>query len=328
MRRREFITLLGATVAWPLTARADQDGPDRRIAVLFPRSADDPEAGSRLSVFLDALKQAGWTEGHNLSVDVHWAGHETEDISKHAEELVTHAPDVILATGSNSLPPLLRVTRTTPIVFATVGDPVGAGFVDNLSRPGGNVTGFALFEFGLAAKWVELLKLLSPNVTRAAVIRDATTTAGIGQFAIIQSAAALSGMEVTPINSHIPEEISRALSGFSREQTGGLIVTASAVSASQRELFIRLATQEKLPAVYWQRFYATGGGLISYGPDLLEQYRRAAGYVDRILRGAKPADLPVQLPSRYELVINLKAAKALGLTVPEKLVASADEVIE
>lgn len=328
MRRREFIGLLSATLAWPLTARTEPSRSVRRIAVLFPRSADDPEAESRLSAFLDAMKQAGWTEGDNLLVDVHWAGINGDEITKHAEELVANKPDAILATGSPSLPPLLRVARTIPIVFATVGDPVGAGIVESLSRPGGNITGFALFEYGLAAKWVELLKQLSPNVTRAAVIRDATTTAGIGQFAIIQSAAALAGMEVSPINSHDPEEITRSVTAFSREQSRGLIVTASAVSAALRDLIIGLATLQKLPTVYWQRFYATGGGLISYGPDLLDQYRGAAGYVDRILRGAKPAELPVQLPSRYELVVNLKAAKTLGLTVPDKLLATADAVIQ
>jgi ABC-type uncharacterized transport system substrate-binding protein len=328
MRRREFVTFLVGAAAWPLAARSQPSLSVRRIAVLFPRSADDPEAESRLAAFLNAMKQAGWTEGHNLLVDVHWAGINSEDLAKHAEELVAKAPDAILATGSPSLPALLRLTRSIPIVFATVGDPVGAGVVESLSRPGGNITGFALFEYGLAAKWVELLKQLSPNVTRAAVIRDATTTAGVGQFAIIQSAAAASGIEVTSINGHDPEEISRAVIAFSRQQNGGLIVAASAVSATQRELIITLATERKLPTVYWQRFYAMRGGLISYGPDLLDQYRGAAGYVDRILRGAKPADLPVQLPSRYELVVNLKATRRLGLIVQPSLLARADEVIE
>ena len=329
MRRREFITLIGgAAAAWPLTARAQPAERVRRIAVLFPRSADDSEAETRLGAFLTAMKQAGWTEGHNLLLDVHWAGANSEDVAKHVEELVGKAPDAILATGSNSLPPLLRATRSIPIVFAVVGDPVGAGIVESLSRPGQNITGFALFEYGLAAKWVELLKQLSPNVTRVAVIRDATTTAGVGQFAIIQSAAAASGMEATPINGHDPEEISRALIAFSRQQSGGLIVAASAVGATQRDLIITLATEQKLPTVYWQRFYAMRGGLISYGPDLLDQYRGAAGYVDRILRGAKPADLPVQLPNRYELVVNLKAARTLGLIVSPSLLARADEVIE
>jgi putative tryptophan/tyrosine transport system substrate-binding protein len=334
VKRREFITLLGgaavawplAAVAWPLAARAQQDERVRRIGVLLPQDQDSPVAQARIAALLQELRQLGWT-GRNVRIDIHWAGADAENIRKHAAELATLAPDVILANGSVVVAPLLQATRTVPIVFVVVPDPVGGGFVNSLARPGGNATGFVQFEYGLSGKWLELLKEIAPRVTRAAVLRDAAP-AGTGQFGAIQSVAPSVGMEVSPVNIRDAGEIERAVADFARSPNGGVIVTGSALAQLHRNLIITLAARHKLPAVYFERFFVTVGGLISYGPDLVDQYRRAAGYVDRILKGEKPADLPVQAPTKYELVINLKTAKALGIEVPPTLLARADEVIE
>jgi putative ABC transport system substrate-binding protein len=326
MRRREFITLLGGAAAWPLAAWAQQPEKMRRIGVLVPQDQDSPVAQARIAALLQELRQLGWT-GRNVRIDIHWAGADAENIRKHAAELATLAPDVILANGSVVVAPLLQATRTVPIVFVVVPDPVGGGFVNSLARPGGNATGFVQFEYGLSGKWLELLKEIAPRVTRAAVLRDAAP-AGTGQFGAIQSVAPSVGMEVSPVNIRDAGEIERAVADFARSPNGGVIVTGSALAQLHRNLIITLAARHKLPAVYFERFFVTVGGLISYGPDLVDQYRRAAGYVDRILKGEKPADLPVQAPTKYELVINLKTAKALGIDVPPTLLARADEVIE
>jgi putative ABC transport system substrate-binding protein len=330
MRRREFITLLGGAVtAWPLAVQAQQDERIRRIGVLTSgAAADDPDGQIRSGAFLQELQHLGWTDGRNIRFDYRWGAGDAENIRKYAAELVALAPDVILASGTATVGPLLHATRSVPIVFAQVTDPVGAGFIDSLAHPGGNATGFLLFEYSISGKWLELLKEIAPRVTRAAVIRDAAQTAGTGQFAVIQSVAPSVGMEVSTINVRDAAEIERAIAAFARTADGGLILTASALSVVHRNLIVRLAARHKLPAVYYRRQYATDGGLISYGPDVAEQNRRAARYVDRILKGEKPADLPVQAPNKYELVINLKTAKALGLTVPPTLLARADEVIE
>ena len=328
MHRRKFITLLGGAAAtWPLTARAQQSERMRRIAVL-PGGADTDRSQPNIAAFLQALQQLGWTDGRNVKIDYRWPAGDADKYRKYAAELVALAPDVILAIGTPSLASLLQATRTVPIVFVAVADPVGAGYVDSLSRPGGNATGFMLFDYGLSTKWLELLKQIAPGVTRAAVLWDPTIPAGIGQFAVIQSVAPSIGIEVTPVNMRDATEIERAVAAFAREPNGGLIVTASSLAQAQRDLIVTLAAWHKLPAVYFQRIFVTGGGLISYGADAVDQYRRAAGYVDRILKGEKPADLPVQAPTKYELVINLKIAKTLGLTVPPSLLARADEVIE
>jgi len=328
MQRREFITLLGGAAAgWPFAASAQQ--PDlRRIGVLMTLAKGDPVEQSRYATFLQGLQQLGWTEGRNLRIDTRWSAGNAADIRKYAEELVALAPDVIVTGGAAGLGAILQATRTVPIVFAIVPDPVGAGFVNSLSRPGGNATGFLMFEYSLCAKWLELLKQIAPDVTRAAVLRDPAITAGIGQFAVIQSVAPSVGVDVSPVNMSNAAEIERSVAAFARSADGGLILTASALSAVHRELIIALAARYKLPAVYQERTYAADGGLVSYGPNFLDQYHRAASYVDRILKGEKPADLPVQAPTKYELVINLKTAKALGLTVPPTLLARADEVIE
>jgi putative ABC transport system substrate-binding protein len=329
MRRREFITLLdGTAAAWPLAARAQQGERIRRIGVLGGAAADDPENQRRYATFLQGLQQLGWTDGHNVRVDARWAAGNAADSRKYAAELVALAPDVILALGSVSVGPLLQATRTVPIVFTVVPDPVGAGFVDSLSRPGGNATGFLTFEYSLCGKWLELLKEIAPGVTRAAVLRDPAITAGIGQFAVIQSVAPSVGVDVRPVNLSDAAEIERAVTAFARSANGGLILTSSALSIVHRELIITLAARHKLPAVYFERFYVAGGGLISYGSNFLDEFRRAAGYVDRILKGEKPTDMPVQAPTKYELVVNLKTAKALGLTVPSSVLTRADEVIE
>jgi putative tryptophan/tyrosine transport system substrate-binding protein len=328
VKRREFITLLGGAVAaWPLAARAQQPERMRRIGVLMPNDRDNPPAQARIAALLQELQQMGWT-GRNVRIDIHWAGADPEKIRKHAAELAALAPDIILANGSVVVAPLLQATRTVPIVFVVVPDPVGAGFVDSLARPGGNATGFVQFEYGLSGKWLELLKEIAPQMTRAAVLRDAAIPAGTGQFGAIQSVAPSVGVEVSPINIRDAGEIERAVAAFARSANGGLIVTGSALAQLHRNLIITLAARHKLPAVYFERFFVTGGGLISYGPDLVDQYRRAASYVDRILKGEKPADLPVQAPTKYELVINLKTAKALGLDLPPSVLARADEVIE
>ena len=328
MRRREFILALGgAAVAWPLAARAQPERM-RRIGVLMNLAADDPESSARLTAFLQGLQQLGWTDGRNVRIDTRWAAGDADRYRKSATELVALMPDVILATGTSAVAPLQQATRTVPIVFVQVIDPVGAGLVASLARPGGNATGFTLFEYGMSGKWLELLKEIAPRVTRAAVLRDPASAPGIGQFAAIQAVAPSLGVELSPVDVRDAGEIERAVTAFARSPNGGLIVTASPSAAVHRELIITLAARHKLPAVYPFRYFVTGGGLISYGPDIVDQYRRAAGYVDRILKGEKPADLPVQAPTKYELVINLKTAKALGLTVPPTLLARADEVIE
>jgi putative ABC transport system substrate-binding protein len=300
----------------------------RRIGVLNPLAADDAIAQARYGVFLQGLQQSGWTIGRNVEVDTRWAAGDVDRLRRYATELVGLSPDVILTSGNTGVAPLLQATRTVPIVFAIVPDPVGAGFVDSLARPGGNATGFIAFEYGLSAKWLELLKELAPSVTRVAVIRDPTLASGPGQFAAIQSIAPSLGVEVSPVNLRDASEIERAVAAFARSANGGLIVTGSALVMFHRDVIIALAAQHKLPAVYFERAFIPAGGLISYGPDLIDQFRRAAGYVDHILKGEKPADLPVQAPTKYELVINLKTAKALGLDMPATVLARADEVIE
>jgi putative tryptophan/tyrosine transport system substrate-binding protein len=322
MKRREFITLLGgAAAAWPLAVRAQQGENIRRICVLTAGvGADDPDAQAGNDAFVLALQQLGWTSGRNLRIDYFWGSGQ--------DDLAALAPDVILASGTASLAALLQATRMVPIVFVNVADPVGAGFVDSLGRPGGNVTGFMQFEYSLSGKWVELLKQIAPSVTRAAVLRDPALTSGIGQFAVIQSVAPTVGVDVIPVSVRDAAEIERAVAALARASNGGLIVTASPLAAVHRDLIIALAARHKLPAVYYERSYTVAAGLISYGSDFVDQYRRAAGYIDRILEGEKPADLPVQAPTKYELVINLKAAKALGLDVPSQLLARAHEVIK
>jgi ABC-type uncharacterized transport system substrate-binding protein len=295
--------------------------------VLVPQDQDSPVAQARIAALLQELQRLGWT-GRNVRIDIRWAGAEVENIRKHAAELAALAPDVILANGSVVVTPLLQATRTVPIVFVVVPDPVGAGFVDSLARPGGNATGFVQFEYGLSGKWLELLKEVAPRLTRAAVLRDAAIPAGTGQFGAIQSVAPSVGLEVSPVNIRDASEIERAVGAFARSANGGLIVTGSALAQLHRNLIITLAARYKLPAIYFERFFVTAGGLISYGPDLVDQYRRAGDYVDRILKGEKPADLPVQAPTKYETVINLKTAKALGLEIPQTVLARADEVIE
>jgi ABC-type uncharacterized transport system substrate-binding protein len=333
MRRREFMTLLGGAAAatslcWPLVSRAQQGEGMRRIGVLNGVAADDPQSQAQQAAFLQGLQQLGWTDGRNVRIDTRWAAGSAADMRKYAMELVALAPDVIFATGSATMGPLLEATRTVPIVFAIVPDPVGAGFVQSLSRPGGNATGFMMFEYGLSGKWLELLKEIAPGVIRAAILRDASLAAGIGQFAIIQSVAPSIGVDVTPIDLRDAAEIEPAVAAFAQSANGGLILTASPSSAVHRDLIITLAARYKLPAVYVTRIFVAAGGLISYGPNFDEQLRRAAGYVDRILKGEKPADLPVQAPTKYELAVNLKTAKALGLAVPQTVLARADEVIE
>jgi putative tryptophan/tyrosine transport system substrate-binding protein len=328
MRRREFITLLGGAAAWPLAARAQQREHMRRIGVLWPLAADDPISQARNAAFLQALQQLGWTVGQNIQIDYRWSGGNDEVTRKYAVELAALAPEVILASGSAAAGPLLQATRTVPIVFAIVPDPVGAGFVDSLAGPGGNATGFISFDYGISGKWLELLKEIAPSVTRAAILRDPAITAGIGQWGAIQTAAPSLGLETSPLNVRDASEIERAVTAFARSPNGGLVVTGSALANIHRNLIITLAARHRLPAVYFERFFVTAGGLISYGPDFLDQYRRAAAYVDRILKGEQPADLPVQAPTKYVLAVNLKTAKELGLEVPTSVLARADEVIE
>jgi putative tryptophan/tyrosine transport system substrate-binding protein len=329
VRRREFITLLGAgAAAWPLAARAQQPERMRRIGVLLSTAADDPESSARTASFLKGLQQLGWIEGRNLRIDIRWAAGDAELYRKYAAELVALAPDVILASSSPTVAALQAATRTVPIVFAHAVDPVGAGFVDSLARPGGNATGFVLFEYGISAKWLELLKEIAPALKRVAVLRDSATAAGMGQFGAIQSVAPSFGMEVNPVSLRDPGEIERGITAFAASPNGGLIITAAPLGTLYRELIIALAARHKLPAIYSSRFFAADGGLVYYGPDLTDQYRRAAGYVDRILKGEKPANLAVQAPTKYELAINLKTARALGITVPPSVLARADEVIE
>jgi len=329
VRRRDFITLLGsAAAAWPLAARAQQGGRMRRVGVLQNLASDDPAEQARLMAFGQGLQELGWTIGQNVRIENRWSAGDPDRIRRNTEEMVALAPDVILASGNAGVAPLLQATRTVPVVFVIVPDPVGAGFVDSLARPGGNATGFIAYEYGLSGKWLEVLKEIAPGVTRAAVIRDPALASGPGQFAAIQSIAPSLGVEVSPVNVRDAGEIERAITAFAHSPNGGLIVTGSALVGIHRHLIIALAARHKLPAVYVERTYVAAGGLISYGSDFLDQYRRAASYVDRILKGEKPADLPVQQPTKYELVINLKTAKALGLDIPPTLLARADEVIE
>jgi putative ABC transport system substrate-binding protein len=329
MRRRDVVALLGGAAAtWPLAARAQQSKHMRRVAALMPYTANDPQAQNRNAAFLQGLQQLGWTIGQNVQIDYRWSEGNEDDTRKYAAELVALAPDVIFTSGSAAIGPLRRATRTVPIVFVLVPDPVGAGFVDSLARPGGNITGFTQFDYGIGAKWLEVLKEIAPNTTRAAVIRDPAITAGIGQWGAILSVSPSVAIEVSPVNLVDGGEIDRGLTAFARSPNGGLIVTGSALAVVHRDLIIALAARLRLPAVYYDRYFVTAGGLISYGSNNVEQYRLAAAYVDRILKGEKPADLPVQAAAKYELVINLKTAKALGLTVPPTLLARADEVIE
>jgi putative tryptophan/tyrosine transport system substrate-binding protein len=321
VKRREFMAFVGgAAAAWPLGAHAQQRRM-RRIGVLMSQSSDDPVAQARNAAFLQGLQGLGWTVGQNVQIDYRWGAADVEGSRKNAAELVALAPDVILATGGFSVAPLQQVTRTVPIVFVQVTDPVGAGYVESLARPGGNATGFIPFEFGSSGKWLELLKEIAPGVTRTAVLRDSTLALGIGQLGAIQSVAPSFGVELRPIGVGNVDEIERAVTAFACGSNCGMIVTVSPAAIRHRELIIGLAARHKLPAVYPYRFFTTDGGLMSYGPDTIDPYRRAAGYVDRILKGEKPADLPVQAPTRYELAINLKTAKALGLEVPPMLLA-------
>jgi putative ABC transport system substrate-binding protein len=328
MRRREFIALVGGAAAIPLVAGAQQPELVRRIGVLMSTTADDPVGQARITSFRQGLQKLGWTDGKNVRIDIRWAGGNADLDRKFAAELVALTPDVILATASPTVAALQGATRTVSIVFAHAVDPVGAGFVDSLARPGGNATGFVLFEYSISAKWLELLKEVAPSVTRVAVLRDPAAAAGTGQFGAIQSVAPSFGVELSPVNVRDPAEIERAVSAFARSANGGLIVTASPLITAHRDLIITLAARHKLPAIYYDHFFVAADGLISYGTDIVDQYRRAAAYVDRILKGEKPADLPVQAPTKFEMAINLKTARTLGLTVPPALLARANAVIE
>jgi putative tryptophan/tyrosine transport system substrate-binding protein len=328
MRRRAFITLLGGVAGWPLATRAQQRERMRRVGVLMNTVADDAEGQARLIAFGQGLAELGWTDGRNVRIDIRWGAGDAERFRRYAVELVALAPDVILAASGTAVPPLLQATRTLPIVFAQTMDPVGAGFVASLARPGGNATGFTQIEFGMSGKWLELLKQIAPRVTRAAVIRDPSEPAGMGQWGAIQALAPSLGVEVSPVDARDTDDMERSVTAFVGSSNGGIVVTGSAATTVHREKIVSLAARHRLPAVYPYRYHITSGGLISYGPDTIEPYRRAASYVDRILKGEKPADLPVQAPTKYELAINLKTAKALGLDVPPMLLARADEVIE
>ena len=327
MRRRQFLALLGAAAAWPPAASAQPSERMRLVGMLSTLGPDDPEEQARVAALVKRLQQLGWVQGRNLRIEHRATGGQADRARQYAAELAALAPDVIVAAGSAGLVPMLQATRTIPVVFTIVPDPVGAGFVDSLSQPGGNATGFSQFEYGLSGKWLELLKEIAPNVTRVAVLREPGLTAGIAQFAALQAVAPSLGVELVALNVRDVAEIERSIAGFARSN-GGMIVTAGPLAAVHRKLIIGQAARHKLPAVYAIKFMAAAGGLLSYGPDFVDQYRHAAGYVDRILKGEKPAHLPVQAPSKYELVINLKTAKALGLEVPPTLLARADEVIE
>ena len=329
MRRRDFISLVGSSaVAWPLAASAQQRERMRSIGVLMNRAADNPEGQDRLAAFQQGLQEAGWSVGRNVRIDTRWSEDNADLSAKYAAELVALAPDIILASGTLAVMALQHINRTLPIVFASVADPVGAGIVDSLAHPGGNATGFMIYEYSLAAKWLEFLKQIAPSVTRVAVVRNAANPAGIAQFSTTQNAAQSLGVEVSPVNVRAPDQIERDIAAFARSPNGGLIVMQSASATIYRALIIAVVARYKLPAVYGLRYDVAGGGLISYGADIVDQFRQAATYVDRILQGKNPADLPVQAPTKYQLTINLKTAKALGLTVPDKLLGIADEVIE
>jgi putative ABC transport system substrate-binding protein len=329
MRRREFITLLGgAAAAWPISARAQQTDRVRRIGVLFSLAATDPESQTRKTAFEQGLQELGWTDGRNVRIEYRWGAGDAANVRKYAAELIALEPDVILVSGGSVVGQLLQLTHTVPVVFTQTPDPVGAGFVDSVAHPGGNATGFTNSEYAENAKLLELLKEIAPRVTRAAVLRDPASPQGTGQWGVIQAAAPSVRIEVSAVNVRNADEIERAVAAFARSSNGGLIVPGSALAIVHRKLIIELAARHKLPAVYSISFFVTDGGLISYGADGIEPHRRAAAYVDRILKGEKPADLPVQAPTKYELVINLKAAKALGLAIPPAVLARADEVIE
>ena len=329
MRRRAFITLLGGAAAtWPLAARAQQPAQVRHIGVLMPFAEDHPVGQARVAAFVQGLRQLGWTDGHNVRIDYRWSAGDSDNIRKFASELIALGPDVVMAFTSAAVTALRQATSTVPIVFAVVADPVGAGYVESLARPGGNVTGFAAQEYAVGGKWMELLKETVPHLTRVAVLRDSAIAAGPGQFGALQAVAPSFGVELRPIDLHDPSGIEHGIAAFAKGPNNGLIVTGSPSATLHRNLIITLAARHKLPAIYYERSFADAGGLISYGPDFIDQCRRAAGYVDRILKGERPADLPVQAPTKYELVINLKTAKALGLQIPDKLLALADEVIE
>ena len=327
MKRREFITLIGGAATWPLAVRAQQAERVRRVGLLNILGTDDPEAHARAAVFEQTLEQLGWSVGRDLKIETRQIGGDVDNLRRYAAELVALAPDVILSVGSITVAPLQQATRTIPIVFVNVPDPVGAGFVESMAHPGGNITGFSNFEYSMSGKWAELLKQIAPNVNRALIFRDPTSAAGIGQFAAVRSVAQSLGVELSPVNVRDNDEIERTVVAFTRSGRGGVIVTTGG-AAARRKLIISLAARYKLPAIYPYRYYVVDGGLISYGPNTHDPVRRAAGYVDRILKGEKPADMPVQAPTKFELVINLKTAKALGLTIPQSLLATADEVIE
>jgi putative tryptophan/tyrosine transport system substrate-binding protein len=329
MKRRGFITLLGGAAAtWPLMARAQQSERVRRVGVLMNLAADDLQGQARVAAFLQGLQMLGWTDGRNIRIDYRWGGGDADRIRGYAAELVALEPDVIFTFGGATTGPVQQVTRTVPIVFAGIIDPVGSGLVASLARPGGNVTGFIGLEYGMSAKWLELLKEIAPRVTRVAVVRDSAQASGIGQLGSIQAVAPSFGVELRPVALSDAGEIERAISAFAREPNGGLIVVANTLAVVHREMVVTLAAKHRLPAVYSGRDFVASGGLISYGPDRIDPSRRAASYVDRILKGEKPADLPVQAPTKYELVVNLKTAKTLGLEVPPTVLARADEVIE
>jgi putative ABC transport system substrate-binding protein len=329
MRRREFITLLGGSAAWPLTARAQQRERMRRIGVLSSVPSDDPEVQARMAAFHQGLQENGWVIGRNLRIEYRWSrAGDPEQLRTYAAELIALTPEVILAVAASAVGALQPATRSIPIVFVQVSDPVGIGFVESMARPGGNVTGFTPLEFGLSAKWVELLKEIAPRVTRAVVLRDQSLSSGIGLFAVMQSAGPSLGVELTPFGVSSADDIERAVAAAWQRPNSGLIVLPGSLTLLHRKSIIALAAQHRLPAVYPYRYHVADGGLVCYGPDTIEQYRRAGGYIDRILKGEKPADLPVQAPTKYELVINLKTAKALGLEIPPAVLARADEVIE
>jgi putative tryptophan/tyrosine transport system substrate-binding protein len=329
MKRREFITLIGgAAAAWPLAARAQQAERMRRIGVLSTLPPNDPEGMARNAAFVQTLQELGWSEGRNITIDVRWGSGDAERIRSYVAELLALNPDVILATGVSSVGPLQSATRTVPIVFAQVADPVGAGVVESLARPGGNTTGFALYEYGTTAKWLGLIKEIAPGVTRVAVLRNQASQTGLSEFAAIQSAAPPLGIEVRPVGVRDAGEIERGITAIGQSSNAGLIATTGAYAVAHRQLLLALAARNRLPAIYPYRSLVSDGGLMCYAPDTIDPYRRAAGYVDRILRGEKPANLPVQAPVKFVLTINLKTAKALGLTVPDRLLATADEVIE